>query len=346
MRALWVIGLALCSSCVSRLDLSDLDRLERSLDARTVALEDDYTLWSPFAATRTADWIAMLNEELAAARGLFGVQPEQRLLIGLVPIDGLDMRVSEQEGKVNMEVPREHPLHGVAGMAGDGRILLYVTPDLKLVSGGAQVIALREPDDYRSTLRHELAHVMALDCGLVGPPWFYEGLADLVQSYALEEGRLVDRGPRDEDLLLAATIPADQWGAARLLDWREDGARIAAGDEAVDKASRALCGLFVRFLVERAPGATIVERLLSVKELIRAQLLSLDPQWRAWLSEAISRVEGGVPESDTGATAKEVEAQLDGASLDEEPLKQAFFDACEPAVEPFESIGQLERGSR
>jgi hypothetical protein len=285
VRALWAVGwAALCAGCVSRLDLTDLDRLERSLEARTVALEEHYTLWSPFATAQTQAWIRMIDEELAAACELFGTRPAERLMIGLVPVEGLGFQFSAEDGKVTVAWQREHPLHGVAGMSGGGRILVYVTPDQEVDAGEGPVIAHRGADDYRGTLRHELAHVLSVASGLTGPPWFYEGLADLVQSHQLEEGRLVDRGPSFEDRLMAIATPADAWGLKRLLDWREDGAQIAAGKEAVDKVSRALCGWFVRFLFERDPRGTLHQSARAAASLSRSELLALEPQWRNWLS--------------------------------------------------------------
>src|SRR5436190_23671050 len=117
MRALWVIvwalcAMTLCASCVSRLDLSNLDQLERSLDARTVALERDYSLWSPFATEQTEPWLRMIDEELAASIELFGTRPAERLMIGLVPIEGLGLQVSSQDGKVTVAWQKAHPRDG------------------------------------------------------------------------------------------------------------------------------------------------------------------------------------------------------------------------------------------
>ena len=305
MRARWVIvwplcAVTLCASCVSRLDLSDLDQLERSLDARTVALERDYSLWSPFATEQTEPWLRMIDEELAASIELFGTRPAERLMIGLVPIEGLGFQVSSQDGKVTVAWQKEHPLHGVAGMSGGRRILLYVTPDQEVETGEGPVIAHRGADDYRGTLRHEMAHVLALESKLAGPPWFYEGLADLVQSYALEEGRLVDRGPTFEDRLVASTVAPEHWSVERLLDWREDGTRVAAGEEAVDKVSRALCGWFVRFLFENDPKATLHQTARAASQRTRAELEALEPQWREWLAAQL-----GHPDDNRGAAARD-----------------------------------------
>ena len=305
----WALSaMALCASCVSRLDLNDLDKLERSLDARTVALERDYSLWSPFATAQTEPWLRMIDEELAASIELFGTRPAERLMIGLVPIEGLGFQVSSQDGKVTVAWQKEHPLHGVAGMSGGRRILLYVTPDQEIDTGEGPVIAHRGADDYRGTLRHELAHVLALESKLAGPPWFYEGLADLVQSYALEEGRLVDRGPSFEDRLVASTVAPEHWGVPRLLDWREDGTRVAAGEEAVDKVSRALCGWFVRFLFQHDPRATLHQTARAVTRRSRAELEALEPAWREWLAAQLGHPEdaqGGDARGRTGNGAAE-----------------------------------------
>jgi hypothetical protein len=71
------------------------------------------------------------------------------------------------------------------------------------------------------------------------------------------------------------------------VDWREDGHRIAAGEEAVDEVSRTLCGLFVRFLLQRQPPGSLPEQLRAVQELSRADLEGLEAAWRAWLVDAL-----------------------------------------------------------
>jgi hypothetical protein len=287
MRVLAPLGLALLAGCASSLELADLDRLERSIDARTVALEADYTLWSPFALEQTRTWVDMVDEELAASRALFGTRHEGRLLLALVPVEGLGPQVEVGAGQVAVAPQRAHPLHGLAGAAGGAEVVVYVTPDRVLQGPSGPLVAHRAAGDYRGTLRHELAHVHADVVGLEGPKWLSEGVADLVESYVLEEGRLVDRGPEASSLLRAGALRGEQLGVARLLDWREDGIRIAAGEEQVDEASRILCGLFMRFLVDRQPPGSLVERLAGVQALSRAELEELEPAWRGWLQEAI-----------------------------------------------------------
>jgi hypothetical protein len=343
VRALWAVGWALCASCVSRLDLADLDRTERSLEARTVALERDYTLWSPFTLAQTREWVALVDEELAASRALLCPSSSQRPLLVLVPVEGLAPQFEDAGDSLRLTPPTGHPLHGVEGRSIDDQILVYVTPDRVLQEDSRPVVSHRAAGNYRSTLRHELAHVHAFAAGLDGADWFSEGLADLVASYELVQGILVDRGPRVRDVLAVRSVPSESWSAARLLDWREEFERVVSGAEPVDKVSRSLCGLFMRFLVERAPGVTLVERLRLVEVLTRAELQSLDSQWRAWLSKEISRVEAGVSGSESATAAKE---QPDGASLVELALDQVPLDAGEREVVPFERIGPLERGSR
>ena len=349
MRALWAVGLALCAatlcaSCVSRQNLSDLDELGRSLDARTVALERDSTLWSPFSLDQTRAWVAMVDEELAASRALLCPSGSPRPFVVLVPIEGLGPQFEQVGDAMVLTPPADHPLHGLEGIAVDEQVLLYVTPDRVLQADSHPVVSHRAAGNYRATLRHELAHTHAFAAGLDGADWYSEGLADFVGSYELVQGTLVDRGPQERDVLAAGSVPSESWSIERLLDWREDCGRVLSGAEAVDEVSRSLCGLFMRFLVERAPGATLVERLQSVRELTRAELQSLDPQWRAWLSGAISRTDDDVPGSESGAAAKVPLPKT--ARLDRTALRKASFETREPTVEPFERMGPLEGAAR
>jgi hypothetical protein len=309
VRALWAVGwAALCAGCVSRLDLTDLDRLERSLEARTVVLERDYTLWSPFSVAQTKEWVTLVDEELAASRALLGAASGQRPLVVLVPVGGLGPQFEARGETHVLTAPAGHPLHGVNGRAVDHQVILYVTPDSVLQAADSRpVVSHRAAENYRATLRHELAHVHAFAAGIEGADWFNEGLAHLVCSYELEQGSLVDRGPPARELQAARLLPVESWSVARLLDWREDFARLVSGAEPVDEVSRSLCGLFVRFLAERAPPGSLVERLQSTEELTRTELEALEPEWRTWLSEAIACVEDSAPSENVGSPRPQVE---------------------------------------
>lgn len=290
IRAIMALGIALLPSCATSISLEELDRLERSLAAQTVVFNDDYALWSPYTLEDTQEWVQQTEEELAASRLLFGATTAGRLQILLSPIAGLGERFAEESAKIRVTPPHPHPLHGVAGQAYGRQIIVYVTPDRTFTVDGQSRRVHRSAGDFRSTLRHELAHVHANAVGLTGGTWFTEGVADLVQSLVLEDGKLVDRGPDKATLDFAGTLPREQWGVVRLLDWREYSDRIRSGDEAVDQASRTLCGLFVRFLIECQSQSSLVDNLRAVQRVERAELSGLDTQWRSWLAEAITKL--------------------------------------------------------
>jgi hypothetical protein len=287
MRALWVVGWVLCSGCVGSVDVEELDSQQRSLDARTVVLEPGFTLWSPFTLAQTKEWVALVDEELTASRALFAVSSEQRTLVVLVPTAGFGPNMELVGDSHVLTAPARHPLNGLNALATRYRVILYVTPDRELPADDARLVtAHRSAGNYRPTLRHELAHVNAFAVGLIGEDWFSEGVAHWIESFELEQGVLVDRGPRARELQAARALPVESLSVARLLAWREECSRVASGAEPVDEVSRTVCGLFMRFLVERGPQGSLVERLRAVDGQTRGELEALDAEWRAWLAAA------------------------------------------------------------
>ncbi len=277
------VGL-LALACQTTISLADLDRLQRSVSASTTIAKDSYTLWSPFEVITTRDWIAMIEEELPAMSSALGTELGEALLVLLTPVEGLGPGVSVEGKVLRTEAPAAHPLHGVEGHALDRQIVLFVDAPVKIPIGdGEFLFGSIQADSYRETLRHELGHVFAGKAGIRGADWLSEGTAQYLASLRLVEGRLVDEGAPVEMVVEARGLPRERRTIEHLLAWEESGERILAGEEQVDRAARTLCGLFVRYLLDRQDEPELCDRLRAVAALPRASLRALEDPWQAWL---------------------------------------------------------------
>ena len=296
------LGLALLAACTTTLGLEDLDRLERSAGAHTLVVEQQYTLRSPLDLEGTRPWNELVRRELADASKTLGWSLLAPVQVLLVEIEERRLLVEATSEGVRIDLPPD-PLHGVQGMAGERLIVLPVTPPSSYVEpDGSFVPVVRPVSDYARALRHEVAHVLAQDAGVVGSSWLVEGVAHYVESLEpAPAGGLVDVGPPRAAVKRAASLSAADRELTRLLDWSEDSGAVARGEEAVDVPARVLCGLFVRFLLEReaaaAAGAAPTEDLGAHLEALsgrsRAGLSTLTELWQAWLDLQIDRLEGG-----------------------------------------------------
>lgn len=273
-----LLAAGLCAAgCAASPELEELDRAQRALDARTIALEEHFTLWSPFDFYATHSWIEVVSEELVAVEGLFGEPADERVYVKLTPVDGLDAKGAPGCVRAREASAREeHPLNGVAGQTLGNSVNLFVA--------SPEAGVPEDPRGHRSTLRHELAHAFSSRAGLDGPDWFREGLAQYVESLRLDGGVLRDDGAPVLTLVRARRLPLEMRALERLLAWEEDGRRILAGEEEVDFVSRTLCGLFVRFLLETREGEGLAERLRSVSRLSVDDLLAEEEAWQSWLA--------------------------------------------------------------
>lgn len=264
----------LASACAVTVSRDEVDELLRAYEIRTAVMEPRFTVMSNFSATRTADVVAAMREELPRVEELFGLRLEERLSLYLLP--SMKAEIDEDEGGYLLRFENRPGYQAYTDHR--SKIVVLLNPDVELPNGQT-VFALGERRDYRDSLRHELTHLCAHRVREELPTWLDEGLA----HYVGRSGRLGARAALPSRLPLSETDHAIP--LADLLDWREDGSRIVAGLESSRDDLRRVGLAFVAFLLEREPAgqplAATVERLAS---LDRARLLELEPAFRLWLA--------------------------------------------------------------
>ncbi|MFN0243157.1 MAG: hypothetical protein ACKVWV_09730 [Planctomycetota bacterium] len=282
VRVVLALTGSLVASCHTVFELDEFDRMLRTTEAQTIVVAGDHTLYAPFALAGARGYAELVVEEMRAVGDLFGTTLDTPLSIWLRPVRGVRPRIEIEGQHVRMIPAGEHPRRGVEAYANGTAVVLYVEEEARGTNAGGQPITGQyDPDGYRNTLRHELAHVWTHRTGIAHTSWFNEGLAEYVESMQLEDGRLVQT---DASPLLghAARLPRERCAIRRLLDWREDGMRIHAGLEEADLAARVASGAFVHFMLARVEGDSFLARARTLRSLPRDDLLAHEESWQAW----------------------------------------------------------------
>jgi len=267
-----------------------LERGARDLHAegiRTLALEDAFTLVSPYDARRTAEVAGELRRSLVAVCAALEVELDGAVYVRMIPLDveGFDLVLEEDSLTVSgpLELPTRHGLVGWAAGDGPPRFEFFVPRDRVHEREDGTSFTEQFHFDFTDTIRHELTHLAARRAGLGGATWFDEGLACQLAATTLADGEL-EPLPLPPALAFARQVH-ERFELSTLLDWEEHVDRVASGEEQAFLEGRALAQAFLRFLLERTPGPTLRARLDRIHELDRGTLLALEDDWHAWLSE-------------------------------------------------------------
>lgn len=266
------------TACTRHYSLREFDALARTSQARTIVLEETFSLYSPFELPLTLEYVPIVAAQQTEVFALFGVESAAPIPVKLRANAGmgLDFRIEGDQfilNGISME-----PHGGFLGQAGGNVVVIEVAPAQRSVRpDGTPHVTVMGASMYRDTIRHEFAHVATNLLGLPAGNWLGEGLAHAVEWLPLEDGRFVLE-PVPERLRQAASLPRELRDVASLLAW-EQGLPPAQRDTEV----RVLAFSLVTFLLEQEPGPSFRARILEVARRSRAELLAAEPAWRIWL---------------------------------------------------------------
>jgi len=283
----------LLAGCRSTLTLDRLTRDLRAGEINTLSLTPRVSLVSPFDLARTAEFESLIEGEIELVSELFEVALDEPVLFVLKPVEVEGFEVTEVEGRLLVKAPPEQPsLHGVGGAAGTGEagvpaVVIFVAADgtLTTKAGGDVPVVFRF--SYDRTIRHELAHVCFRKRGLTGDWWFREGVAMEVETM-IEDRRSLRPVPIS-DHLPAAAVAAPGVPLGTILDHEEDVTGMLAGRTPVAAAPRLLAWSFVRYLLDEESTRAFPSALETIAAFDRAELLSREKGWRAWLGAVAGR---------------------------------------------------------
>ena len=265
-----------------------MDEALRASDVRTVTVEDDFTLYTPYDAERTAKLAKMVRTNLRAVAGQLEMTFEQAVQIHAQPLDiqgfGIELAGDQMHFSGNLRPPTLHDVTGFASTKSTGDIpvvVFFVAADSETIREDGSVLTGTFSFSYDATVRHELAHQYSIRQGLDGEVWFNEGLALELENATPDGDRLVPI-PWPASLEQAARVHRET-SLARVLDWREDGSAIAAGSEEPYRDGRPLAHAYVRFLLERGGGERSPEAFRAILQMSREQHLALENDWHRWL---------------------------------------------------------------
>lgn len=271
--------LGLCVACATDTSLRELDLLARSTGARTVLLEQDLSLYSPFDPSATRAHLDQIRVQRDLVFGLLGLERGAPLCVWLRPDQGLQLELSVEGDRLHLDGLRDRPREGIYGRAWNDEVVLQVAPpQLIELPDGRSLEGQVGAAQYASTLRHELAHVATRRLGIHGQAWLDEGVAHLVEWVPIEDGR-PRLDPPPAWLRQAARLGPEQRSVDHLLSWQQS---LPVTD--ADRAARLLACSLVAFALERQPAPTLREGLLQLARADAAQLRSLEPDWCARLA--------------------------------------------------------------
>ena len=266
--------LLVTTACTRVVPREELDGLNRSLDVKTVIFEDDYSIYSPYTSGRTRYYQRVIEEEFRALDLLIDAEVEEPILIQLRPVE----QTTTYSGPGNA---RLHPPRTVIGYATLREVVIYVMPEH--APTGEPRRALPDASEYRSIIRHELAHIFVHRLKLPADSWIQEGIAEAVETFDLIDGKLDPNTPfRISPRRLA------RWGPFSLesvLSWQENGFRVEKGMEEPNVRARKLAMTFVLYLMEQHADLPFTERLEKIGTLPREELLTMEDAWQQWLAD-------------------------------------------------------------
>jgi hypothetical protein len=233
--------------------------------AQTVVREPAFVLWSPLGAEPTAPYADVVREQTALVRRLFAdtLHDPLRMYLVALPVD------AEPASKPWQRADRG----GLLGEAFDEGYAYVFVPE-----SSTGLAALLQPAMTQPRLRHEIAHLCARRSGLVRARWFHEGMACDVEVMAAQGNELIAHP--FPPMLIMARDTAHAGSVAELLHWERN--------DTVDEITRSRYYVqslaFFRFLCERQPSGTWLERARAAWDLDDAHVLALESEWLTWLA--------------------------------------------------------------
>jgi len=286
MRRTLLAWVALCVGCASgcqRWSYEQFDRLGRTSQARTIVLEPDFSLYSPYDAVLTRPYVELVREQDRLLGALFQVQPPKPWVVVLIASEDLGVRFDVTGDQLTLGDVRRRTRSGIGGFSSSRTAYVYVAkPSLVERPGQAPLTGVLAPETYTKTVRHELAHLYAALVEIDGPPWLEEGFAHLLESVPVVEGRLHIQDA-SRSLERARRVPPDLRDLQRTLELREDLHALAAGAPHPFPQGRVLAQAFVHFMLVRLPASDWVAELRRIRATPAAELLTLEPEWRRWI---------------------------------------------------------------
>lgn len=271
------------TACASSLPLEQLDSLSRTMKARTIVYEPDFSIYSPFDTINTHPYVDVLRDQDRSLRAFFNAKPKLPWIVVLIPSEELGVRATADGNTLRISDVRLRRRSGVQGIAGERVALVYVAaPQEMRLDDGRVITRYMGAVTYAQVLRHELVHLYAFLVGLKGDPWFNEALAGLLEDAPVKDGCLSidDVG---STLARLASVPSEQRDLRRALTVDENIEQLEAGQPYPFPPARDLGRSFLQFLLLQSGSNDPLAELRRIRALSVAQLLAHESEWRSWL---------------------------------------------------------------
>lgn len=278
-RALLPSLVACLAACAAPPTLERIDRMARSTSARTILLEDDLTLYSPYEMTLTRGFLTEIRAQKDEVFALFAVTDDLPLQVWLRPNEDLSLDFTVEDDRLRVVRLSRVPKDGVLGRAVGQSVVIEVDPQRRVdLPDGRQIESGPGAGMFTNTIRHELTHVATTRIGIEGADWLREGIAHAVEWIPVEGGNF-RLDPVPKALLGAAELPSDPASFEHLLAWRQSIPPVDA-DFRLRRQALAL----VVYALEQQHAPSLREGLLRVAALDAVALRGLRPGWSEWLA--------------------------------------------------------------
>ena len=282
----------MCSAlagCLVSYELPEFDKLARTSNYRTILLEADYSMYSPFGGNATRDYALLVERHRAELLELFGVEAAAPTLVELRPTDGIGVDFEAEGNGIRVLAASREPHDGVLGWAPGNHVVIAVDAPQKVrLADGREIEGAWNASTFESTIRHELAHVAVFLSGVEEGGWLHEGMAHAVQWLPLEDGRF-RLEPQPEQLAWASASPREARSLEWLVAWRQSYPPTES-----DVAARLLAFSLVAFWFEREGSPSVRDGFPRLAALGRKQIMALEPEWSAWL-DALAAAPASAP---------------------------------------------------
>lgn len=289
LSTIFIISCLSLVTCRSNVDqLTDIDKILRQTDFRTIAVTDTLTVRSPYGPGTTDDILKMLTQELKGVCKLLGVSIKNPLLVSLDHAD------SQSTGNTIVISEIMNPTReGVRGTARTGGSFIQI-----YVPRPHPLITMYSLKSLRDVARHELGHIAYFRSGFFGKTWLIEGFAEYVRTMEMDDKWNLAPPPFPPAELYLAGLKINDHSMLSVLNWPSK-----LKDKEKNRALYHLSHSLFRFLLLPYKDKPLLDAVKRITELSREELLAQENKWKSWVLglDFLAQIKEGVAADDPEA---------------------------------------------
>ncbi len=161
---------AVLPACTANPSLPEFDSLARTAGARTIVLEEGFSLYSPYDVITTREYVPLIAQQRAEVFALLGVESPSPIVVHLREDEGIGADLSVMGDEVRVGGLSMAPDDGILGWAGEELVVRVAPARLLTFADGREITSVLGASMYKDTLRHELTHSPRTSPACASPP--------------------------------------------------------------------------------------------------------------------------------------------------------------------------------